>query len=220
MTETLLQKSLPKVSYRSWVVYGTGDNDISNIQNEFDKLFSRHYSFYPECEWDRYGFRPPEKHQIMGAWRHCDLKVFIFLLNNPSVTIIEPSVQLLLYVAGVNEEILMIEDEINGLKDKLALKKEKEVQGDLVANRLERINKTKPFKGLMVVFTVVTAIINCFSLYLRKLPPPELYNQAMAQLYQAFIGLIHLGSLLLLIIAILLYTIILVIYGFLLIKRL
>jgi hypothetical protein len=78
----------------SWIFYGSDKNSIIKTQKEVDHIF-HDYSFYPEIEWGTYGYRAPEGHQVLGAWRHPETRAFAFLLDNPSMVTIREYEQLL-----------------------------------------------------------------------------------------------------------------------------
>lgn len=207
-----------KAIHRSWVIYGSSKREISKIQRGVDSILSG-YSFYPEVDWGQYGYRPPDGHQIMGAWRHPETKAFAFLLDNPNIRAVEPSIQLLLQIAGENVEISQLEPKIEALKTELHIEEQKDRVDTYLGERLDRIRKSKSLAPLTGVLCLFTAIINAFSLYLRKLPPPELGWQEFIEIYRVFLGVIHLGALLLLLLVIAIVAGFLIKYGMLLIRR-
>ena len=213
----LKDKIQPKEMLRSWVIFSSLE-EIAKIQKETDKIFLG-YSFYPEVDWKRYGYFPPENHQVMGAWRHPQTKVFAFLLDNPQIKSFGPNALLLLYVAGETTEISNLEPQIELFKSKAAMA---ELKGKMHSSDEERLNKVskKPLAILTAVLSIFAAIINGFALYLRKIPPPELGSQSLIEVYKYLMALVHYSALILLLIVIAICVAFLLKYGVVLIRRL
>jgi hypothetical protein len=182
-----------------------------------DNLFGA-YSFYPEVDWIQYGYRPPEGHQVLGAWRHPKSKLFAFLLDNPRMITIEPAIQLLIYVAGETAVISTLEPKLTALKSGFALEDKRLKADTIVEERLGRVNESKHFAVLTGVMTILAAIINGFSLYLRQLPPPQLGNSWLANIYSGFLITVHFTSLFLLLLVAVIVAAFLIKYGMLLIR--
>lgn len=218
MSRSLTNENI-NTSALNWIIYGSSKDDIIKIQKEVDKIFFD-YSFYPEIEWAQYGYRAPEGHQVLGAWRHTDGDVFIFLLDNPNMFIMEPNVQLLLLIVGKASEVYKLEKRCDHLKTKFAIKEEKEEKDLEIKYRLENIRKSKSVGFISSILGIFTVVINGFSLYLRKLPTPEFGNQFLKTVYEVLIALVHFSSLILLFIVILILALFLIKYGIMLIKKL
>jgi hypothetical protein len=203
--------------FRSWVIFAPSD-EITKIQKETDKIFSG-YSFYPEVDWKIYGHFPPDGHQVMGAWRHPQTNVFAFLLDNPQIKTFGSNAQLLLYVAGEATEISNLGSKIDVLKTKASMEELKDKIHSQDEERLGKISK-KPLVILTAVLSIFAAIINGFSLYLRKIPPPEFGSQELIRIYQYLVASVHFCALILLLIVIAICVGFLLKYGTLLIRRL
>jgi hypothetical protein len=93
----------PQENTRYWVIY-IGQESAPKIQKAVDMMFSE-YSFYPEIDWKKYGYLPPEGYQVMGAWRHPQTKAFGFLLDNPKIKALGKIPQFLISAAGEIEEL-------------------------------------------------------------------------------------------------------------------
>jgi hypothetical protein len=204
---------------RSWVVYGNAKTDMLKVQREVDTLFTG-FSFYPEIDWPQYGYRPPEGYPVLGAWRHPKTRVFAFLLDNPRMVSVEPSIQLLIYVAGDAGEITRLEACLAALKANFALDDRKTRVGSAAGERLTRASEARYVGVLTGVLTLFTAMVNGFSLYLRQLPPPTIGNPAVAFAYASTILLVHVAALLLLLLAVVTIAIFLVKYLMLLMRGL
>ncbi len=211
------QPTSPNDLCKSWVIYGSSKAEIPKIQRALDHLFGG-YSFYPEVDWIQYGYRPPERHQVLGAWRHPKTRLFAFLLDNPKMTTIKPAIQLLIYIAGETAEISTLEPKLAALKNTFTLE-DKRVKADAVMEeRLERVNESKHFAVLTGVLTILTAIINGFSLYLRQLPSPQLGNSVLVGVYGIVLVMVHFAALFLLILVAVIVAAFLIKYGILLIR--
>jgi len=202
----------------SWIFYASEQDEITKIQKEVDQIFSN-YSFYPEIEWGKFGYRAPEGHQVLGAWRHPQTKAFAFLLDNPSMVTVNPYTQLLLYIAGDEIELSKVKHKCDLLKSRFTSIEKKDDKMAAIATRLERIQKAKSLGVIMTILTVFTSVINVFSLYLRKLPTPEMYSDKQAIIYSYLLASVHFASLILLLIVICFLVMFLIQYGRLVLKR-
>lgn len=174
----------------------------------------------PEIEWGQYGYRAPEGHQVFGAWRNPDKVVFAFLLDNASVLTIKPNIQLLLYVVGEHSEIQALEVRLDEMKSKFAIEERKNKLSTELESRLNTIHKSKSLRFVLTILTVFTAIINAFSLYLRKLPTPQMPSPELTQFYQAVIVMVHFSSLVLLLTIIAIMFVFVLKYGLILVRKL
>lgn len=209
----------PKEPCLSWAFYGSSKNDIITVQKEINNSISD-YSFYPEIEWGKYGYRAPEGYQVLGAWRHPETKAFVFLLDNPHMLTIEPNIQLILYVTGDETELQRVEPKFEALKSKFTSIHDKNRATSDLEIRLSKIQKTKSLAIITSILLLFTAVINGFSLYLRKLPPPDLNSKLLLTIYSTLVASIHFASMILLMIAISILCIFLIKYGILIIRKL
>lgn len=185
----------------SWIFYGSDKNSIIKTQKEVDHIFSD-YSFYPEIEWGTYGYRAPEGHQVLGAWRHPQTRAFAFLLDNPSMVTINPCTQILLYIIGDESEISKLKIKFELLKNTFAGIAKDDENTTNISSRLERIRTSKHLGVIITILTIFTALINAFSLYLRKLPAPKIQSEVLSSIFDYVVFLIHLASLTLLLLVI------------------
>jgi hypothetical protein len=202
---------------RHWVIYG-GQGETPRIQKAVDTIFSE-YSFYPEIDWKKYGYLPPEDRQVMGAWRHPQTKAFAFLLDNPKIKSLGKIPQFLISAAGEIAELSKIDTKISALKQNLSIEERKEKQIIRDKERLGEISK-KPFGVLFWVIGIFTAVINGFSLYLRKIPLPEFRSDYLSVIYIHIFALVHYLALILLLAVIIICLSLLIKYGVLYVRRL
>lgn len=199
------------------VAYYCLSDEVITIQKEINMIYSD-YSFYPEVEWDNYGYYPPEGHQVLGAWRHTELKAFVFLLDNPSMYILKSHKQLILFITGDKKEVLRKLTKCAKLQEKRDNLDKHRLLMDQIDRNLHQIYKTKSIKVISTILVSFTAIINVFSLYLRKLSTPKMIP-FFTETYNYLITLIHISSLVLLCCCIIFLIIFLVKYGMTIIKR-
>jgi hypothetical protein len=216
MNDQMQQALQPQENTRHWVIYG-GQGESPNIQKSIDMIFSE-YSFYPEIDWKKYGYLPPEDRQVMGAWRHPQTKAFAFLLDNPKIKSFGKTPQFLISAAGENAELSKLDIRISTLKKKLNIAegKEREIVRD--KERLGQLSK-KPFGVLLWVIGIFTAVINGFSLYLRKIPLPEFRSDYLSLIYIHIFALVHYLALILLLAVIIICLALLIKYGVLYVRR-
>ncbi|MCK4359993.1 MAG: hypothetical protein KAW92_14885 [Candidatus Cloacimonetes bacterium] len=213
------KKDTSKGIHHYWVLFLSSKDEIFKVQRYIDNIFSN-YSFYPANDWTQYGYRPPERYQVLGAWRHPNSIAFAFLLDNPNMMSIDPTVQVVLYVSGDSSEISILESKVENLKSQFKLKDQKTELAKKVRKRLNSFNATKSFKKLSGILGIFTIIVNAFSLYLRKLPPPNFGNKIITDVYNYSVAIIHFLALLFLFIIIVIFIIFFLKYAKLIIKRL
>ena len=208
-----------EVVCRTWAIYVPSPKTRYNIQRHVERIFSG-YSFYPSFDWDRYGYRPPEGHQVLGAWRHLKTRAFAFLLEHPRVSTVGSTSHVVLYVVGDTVEVSALEPRIEGLKSDFDLEEKKSRIDSHLGERLDRVPKTRSLTVLTALLGIFIAAINGLSLYLRKLPPPELGIPGLVIAYKAFLACIHFGALFLILGVIWFVVIFAIKYSALLIRRL
>jgi len=206
----------PQENARHWVIYGK-QGETPTIQQSVDLIFPE-YSFYPEIDWRKYGCFPPEDCQVMGAWRHPQTKAFAFLLDNPKIKSLGKIPQFLISAYGEIAELSRLDIQISTLKKNLDITERKEKQLLRDKERLGQISK-KPFGVLFWIISVFTAVINGFSLYLRKLPMPDFGSGYLSMIYIHLFAFVHYLALILLIAVIIVCVLILFKYGVLYFRR-
>jgi hypothetical protein len=177
------------------------------------------YFFYPESEWAKYGYRPPENHPVLGAWRDQTGSVFAFLLDRDPKYSKSKGMNLLLYVAGVRDCVDKMGTKIKALKSDLVKVEKKELKVHQVGQRLDQELKSASISKLVKMIGLFAVVVNAFSLYLRRLPPPDFPYIAIASVYQLLVGAVHFSALLLLLITILIAIGYIIGYGLLMLRR-
>lgn len=202
-----------------WQLLSSGNEDTKKIQTSVDGVFSS-YSFYPELDWKKFGYSPPDGHQVLGAWRHPDAVAFAFLLDNPLMQKSENYSQFLLYVVGIEREISLIDKRIKAMKKNLRKDAFKTAQAIGAASRLDQMAPSRSIGVFTGIVTFFTAIVNAYSYYLRTLPPPQLGTEFQQALYSLMLSTVYFLSLGLLIAVTIVCALFLTKYAFILIKRL
>lgn len=201
-----------------WALWSTTPDQASALQRSIDKIFSE-YSFYPEIEWEKYGYIPPERYPLLGAWRHPDARVFAFLLDNPFMGRSTSIKQMILYLSGEKEEVRRFDSQINKLKIGSARAERKELLSREAGVRLDGVEKAKPLERLLKLVGLFTVIINALSLFLRSLSPPHLPSPQLIIAYQILVAAVHFSALFLLLLVTLIAIAYVMRYGLLLLRR-
>ena len=88
-----------------------------------------------------------------------------------------------------------------------------------VGQRLDYQQKSPSISRLAKMIGLFTVIVNAFSLYLRRLPPPNLPSAIMVSMYEFLVGAVHFSGLLLLLITTLIAMGYAIRYGILMLRR-
>lgn len=208
-----------KFGTASWVVLSRSDSETTRIQQALDGCL-RGYLFYPQVDWARYGYRPPDGHEVLGAWRQPDTLAFVFLLNNPQMLTLRSVSQFLVYAAGIQTEIERFEEPIARIKKDIATASRQKDSEAALQKRLASADVLRSPKRLMAMLGAFTVVVNAFAYYLTKLPPPPVINQQMTGTYLAIVALIHMSALLLLLVSIVICLAYMLKYGYLILRRL
>ena len=200
------------------IVYLRSEDDISKIQKEVDTLFSE-YVFYPELDWDQYGYRPPECHQVLGAWRHFNSRLFIFLLDNPFMMSCPPACQVLFHLAGETFLITQSQKKLNQLKTTFALSDKKAEANVETEKRLTKMGVSRQYKILFGVLTLFTISLNTIAFFLKNQALPEFESQFLTVCLQYLLITVHLLAVSSLLIVMLISIILFVKYGLFFIRK-
>ncbi len=211
--------AVTSIASSCWQLLASDESDKKKIQRYTDGVFVG-YSFYPETDWKKYGYFPPDGHQVLGAWRHPRSLVFAFLLDNSLMQKGGEYSQYLIYAMGVETEIALIEKRISSLKKDLRKQAHKMAQTLGAASRLDQMTPNRSIGMFTAVLTFVTGLVNAFSYYLRTLPLPQFGSQSAQQVYIILLSTIHFLSLGLLITVTIICGLFLLKYAFILIRRL
>jgi len=201
-----------------WALWPKPDDDIWTIPKGIDQSLSG-YLFYPEIEWTKYGYRPPESQTLMGAWRNAEGTVFIYLLDQENLKQKFDQRHFILYVAGNKTGIDAVEVIVNNFKSRFMRSEKRDLSSETAKKLLKDESKTKHIERLIKVVGLFTAIVNAFSLYIRKLPPPPEFGPYAQTCYNVLIYAIHFSALFLLLIVTLIAIIYAIKYGRLISKR-
>jgi len=201
-----------------WALWPNPDHETLPIQRAIDQSLSG-YLFYPEPEWPKHGYRPPENFPLLGAWRNTSGTVFAFLLNSdPDAPQVQPR-QVLLYVAGEKDAVEEVGGRVTALKSVLAKSERREMLARYAERRLDDEYKSKSVSKLVGLVGLFTVVINGFSLYLRQLPSPEFASAKLVSIYQLLVGAIHFAALSLLLIITIIGIGYVIRYGILMLRR-
>ncbi|MBI5409783.1 MAG: hypothetical protein HZA14_10495 [Nitrospirae bacterium] len=201
-----------------WALWPKPDEDIWAIPKGIDRSLSG-YLFYPEIEWAKFGYRPPESQTLMGAWRNPEGTVFVFLLDQENLKQKSDQRHCILYVAGNKSEINVVVDIVNNFKDRFIRSEKRDLSFETAKKKLEDESKAKYIERLLKIIGLFAAIVNAFSLYIRTLSPPAEFGLYAKVIYNLMIYAIHFSALVLLFIVTLIAIVYAVRYGLLISKR-
>lgn len=157
----------------SWVLWANSFEHAMPLPRSIDHALSD-YVFYPEAEWARFGYRPPENVPLLGAWRDPGGRVFAFLLEGAPREVAPGEKRLLLYVSGIRNAVDEVGARVTALKSVLARSERRELQVLHAEHRIEQEKKSPAVARLLKLIGLFTVVVNAFSLYLRQLSPPAL----------------------------------------------
>lgn len=183
----------------SWVLWANSFEHAMPLPRSIDHALSD-YVFYPEPEWARFGYRPPENIPLLGAWRDPGGNVFAFLLDLAPRKAAAGEKRVLLYVSGMRDAVEEVGARVTALKSVLAKSERKEIQVRHAEHRIEQEKKSPAVARLLKLIGLFTVVVNAFSLYLRQLPPPNLPAPSVQDAYQLLVVVVHFAALLLLLV--------------------
>lgn len=204
-----------------YAIWSKPNTDSPSIGKELDSLL-KGFFYYPEEEWNKFDIRPPESSDLLGAWRDNKGDIFIFLLKNyhdkKSIESSDLGPDYEVIVWGKGKVVSEVGKLIGSLKDLLYKIEKKEIAEKKAARNFESEIKSKSSKHLIGTVAIFTVIVNALSLYLRKLPSPELENEWFSAAYSWTLGILHIGALLLLLLIVVISFLYLMKFGVMLIR--
>jgi hypothetical protein len=205
------------VTSAAWMLWPSTDSHTMPLPRLIDRTLAS-YRLYPESEWMTYGYRPPEDGALLGSWRDARATVFIFLLA-PTKTG-RKSGTLNLHVSGEQNAIEQVGAAVRSLKTSLEKLEKRDLKAKLADTRIQQEKRSPAFSRFMYFLILFTAVVNGFSLYLRRLPAPNALQPSIQEAYLGTLLLVHFSSLFLLLVTIWVGTIYMVRYGLLMLGRL
>ena len=217
----LSSRAEESVSYTaSWLLWANSFEHALPLPRSIDQALSDHYVFYSEPEWIKFGYRPPENFPLLGAWRDPKGRVFAFLLDPDSAKkSLSGGKHLLLYVSGMKDAVESLGGRVTELKSLLEKSERRELQVRHAENRIKQEKKSPAITRLLKLIGLFTVVVNAFSLYLRKLPPPHLPGPVFEMAYQILVLIMHFAALVLLLIITLIGIGYVLRYGILMLRR-
>jgi hypothetical protein len=199
----------------SWAIWQSPDQAAA-LAGMLDQVLIG-WCFYPEAEWGKYGYRPPEGAFLTAAWRMIDGSAFGFLVDAPTKGQGPASI----FHCTAKESVLaVIEAKINGVKGNLFRAESRKLRDARNRRRLDGADKSKSINKLLKLVGLFALVVNALSLYLRKIPPPDIKFGAIAAVFNVLLATVHITALALLLLLIIICIVYAVRYGILLIGRL
>ena len=202
----------------SWMLWPSSSRHTMPLPRSVDQALAD-YVFYPESEWTRFGYRPPDNLPLLGAWRDVAGTAFAFLMTPTTDAGAHCENPVLLYVSGAKDAVEDIGSKVTALKSVLAKSERKEIQVRHAEDRIAQEKKSPAVGRLLKLVGFFTVVVNAFSLYLRKLPLPTLPSTSVQQAYQVLVVVVHFAALFLLLLITLIGVGYVLRYGILMLKR-
>ncbi|MBY5442812.1 hypothetical protein HFO93_04860 [Rhizobium leguminosarum] len=170
--------------------------DLARLKQELEAALGG-FSYYPEIEWNLFGFRPPEGLPFFGAWRNADRTEFVYLVGEETKKTGETENRLLLIMSAQGAERLTI---LSGRFDKATARfrriEKQNVAGQSVTTRRKSFLKDYASTRVTAVFSVVAIALNVTSRSLRQLQPPQSKFEFLNAVYDFGLMAVHILSLL------------------------
>ncbi|MCK9194589.1 MAG: hypothetical protein M0P19_12030 [Nevskia sp.] len=202
----------------SWMLWENSFEHAMPLARSIDHALSD-YVFFPEPEWAKFGYRPPDNLPLLGAWRDSAGTAFAFLLDRSPASPSAGERRLLLYASGARSVVEEIGSKVTALKSVLAKSERKEIQVRHAEHRIELEEKSPAVARLLKLVGLFTIVVNAFSLYLRRLPLPNLPSGPIQETYQFLVAVVHFAALFLLLTITLIGIGYVLRYGVLMLKR-
>jgi hypothetical protein len=208
----------PDFQTASWVLWGNLSEHALPLPRSIDQAL-HDYVFYPEAEWARFGYRPPENLPLLGAWRDPDGSVFAFLLDFTSRGSADRESRLLLYASGIRESVERIGTRVTTLKSLIGKSERREIRVRHAEHLIAQEKKSPAVARLLKLIGLFTVLVNAFSLYLRKLSPPNFPEPYVQTAYNLLVTVVHFSALFLLLVITLIGIGYVLRYGILMLRR-
>lgn len=192
------------------------DVPMAPLERQLDEILQG-YLFYPEFEWPIYNVRPPDNHPLVASWRNTSGNAFVFLLEVYQPKNDEPNY--LVILVGYQEEIEIINNLIGTHKLNLSKIEKKQLARESAGKGLEDETENKSIERFSKVIAIFAIIVNLFSLYLRKLPPPSNVIESFKVAYASLVMVVHFSALLLLLLIVLISIVYTARYGYMMLRR-
>lgn len=201
----------------SHALWARRDTNKMPLERQLDGILDG-YLYYPEFEWPKYNVRPPDNHPLIASWRTSCGNAYVFLLEvyQPTKT---DEFSYLVIAVGINEEVKKVNNLINTHKLSLSKIEKKELAGKVANKNLDEEIKKRSIENFSKIIGIFTVIVNAFSLYLRKLPPPENVADVLKGTYSILIIIVHFSAIFLLLLIVFLLIVYTFRYGSMMLKR-
>jgi len=205
-----------EVMTSSWAIWPESSGRDVSLPNLVENMLDG-WRFYPESEWTAYGYRPPEGAIVHGAWRTAAADAFAFFVRS-ELQQGSQGPHALLYVTAPEHLLSTLDQKIKQLKANVQSAEEKKQREARIQSRTKASGKANPTSNLIKLISIFTVIVNGLSLYLRKLPVPNIPVASLSMFYSVLLAIVHISALLLLLFLIVLSIAYVVRYGAIIIK--
>jgi hypothetical protein len=210
--------SMPDLLTESYAVWSSSDTAESSFARQLDSVLDG-FVYYPDEEWATFEYRPPEDADLLGAWRNREGSAFVFLLSGS----VEPKKSLSptyrVLITGATSAVRQIGEKVAAQKSTRERIEKKEIAERVAGDYFTAELNSRSIERFSAIVAIFTVIVNAFSLYLRALPEPKIQDARFLIAYQWLLACVHVGALLLLLVAIGLAIAYLLKFGILLVGR-
>lgn len=209
---------LPSPHTAAWTLWPGADGKAGSLSRVVDSALSG-YFLYPELEWIKYGYRPPDSSTLLGAWRNAGGTVFIFLLAAPGKNTKAVEYPFRLYATGQKDAVNAVASTISSLKTALARSERKELKLRSAEDLLQMEKRSPAFSRWVYFMALPSIAANVVAVILRKFPTPSSHYLVLGETYLTLLILIQIASLILLLVSVSFGVVYMIRYGLLMLRR-
>lgn len=170
-------------------------DELSDLKQAIEQALQG-FSYYPEIEWNEYGFRPPEGLPFHGAWRSPSRTEFVYLVGErPRRT--QTQVDRIILISGAlgEDRLALLGARFESLSSQFRRREATTIAQQKMRARRKDFAENYSGGRMTAIFAVVTAAINATSLALRSLPQPKTNLVSLSVIYDTIQMLIHIVAL-------------------------
>jgi hypothetical protein len=173
-----------------------GPEELPNLRQAVNQALAG-FSYYPEMEWDLFGFRPPEGLPFFGAWRTESSTEFVYLVGETRSARGAEVERVLLIMSALGEQRLKtLLARFDRVEARFRRIEESAILHQKAVNRRRLFTEGYPSVRVSAVFGVVTLALNAISGGLRNMPRPVTIIEPMSELYDFSVMCVHIVAVL------------------------
>jgi hypothetical protein len=176
-------------------------DQLSSLKQSVEQTLNG-FSYYPEVEWNRFGFRPPEGHPCFSAWRAECGDAFVYLVAEAPAFAATPAFDMrsvervvLMVTARGESRLEELWERLGSICDRFRRVEETDTTQQRALARRERFTNAYPSARVSAIFGVITVVLNAVSGFIREMPQPKTEFPWLAAAYDLGLMCVHLLSL-------------------------